>query len=79
MGSGSSADGVSAGDRIGRHQRSAVGRTDYLSDIDPDDWLALRSAITFAYQLFPATIMIVSPDYVNVMVLMPQAVGRTLV
>ena len=73
------ADGVSAGDRIGRHQRSAVGRTDYLSDIDPDDWLALRSAITFAYQLFPATIMIVSPDYVNVMVLMPQAVGRTLV
>ena len=73
------ADGVTAGDRIGRHQRSAVGRTDYLSRIDPDDWPALRSAITFAYQLFPATIIIVSPDYVNVMVLMPQAVGRTLV
>ena len=35
--------------------------------------------ITFAYQLFPATIMIMSPDYVNLMVLMPQAVGRTLV
>jgi hypothetical protein len=35
--------------------------------------------ITFAYQLFPATVMIMSPDYVNVMVLMPQAVGRTLV
>ena len=73
------ADGVTAGDCIGRHQRSAVGRTDYLAGIDPHDWGALRSAITFAYQLFPATIMIVSPDYVNVMVLMPQAVGRTLV
>jgi hypothetical protein len=35
--------------------------------------------ITFAYQLFPATILIMSPDYVNVMVLMPQSVGHTLV
>ena len=37
------------------------------------------AVITFAYQLFPATIIIMSPDYVNVMVLMPQAAGRTLV
>jgi glycine betaine catabolism A len=73
------ADGVSAGDRIGPHQRSAVGRADYLARIDPHDWPALRRVITFAYQLFPATIMIMSPDYVNLMVLMPQAVGRTLV
>ncbi len=73
------ADGITAADRIGIHQRSAVGRTDYLSRIDHHDWAALRAAITFAYQLFPATIMIMSPDYVNLMVLMPQAVGRTLV
>jgi phenylpropionate dioxygenase-like ring-hydroxylating dioxygenase large terminal subunit len=73
------ADGVTAGDRIGLHQRSAVGRADYLARIDPDDWAGLRSAITFAYQLFPATVIVVSPDYVNVMVLMPQAVDRTLV
>lgn len=72
-------DGITAADRIGIHQRSAVGRTDYLSRIDHHDWAALRAAITFAYQLFPATIMIMSPDYVNLMVLMPQAVGRTLV
>jgi hypothetical protein len=73
------ADGVTAGDRIGFHQRSAVGRADYLARIDPDDWAGLRSAITFAYQLFPATVIVVSPDYVNVMTLMPQAVDRTLV
>ena len=73
------ADGVTAGDMIGRHQRSAVGRAEYLAEVDPDDWAGLRSRITFAYQLFPATIIIMSPDYVNVMVLMPQAVGRTLV
>ena len=72
-------DGITVGDTIGIHQRSAVGRTDYLAEIDHDDWPALRAVITFAYQLFPATIMIMSPDYVNLMVLMPQAVGRTLV
>jgi phenylpropionate dioxygenase-like ring-hydroxylating dioxygenase large terminal subunit len=73
------ADGVTAGDRIGPHQRSAVGRAEYLARIAPDDWAGLRGAITFAYQLFPATVIVVSPDYVNVMVLMPQAVDRTLV
>jgi len=72
-------DGITVGDAIGIHQRSAVGRTDYLARIDHQDWAALRAAITFAYQLFPATIMIMSPDYVNLMVLMPQAVDRTLV
>jgi len=73
------ADGVTAADTLGQHQRSAVGRTDHLAAVDPDDWAALRGAITFAYQLFPATLLIMSPDYVNLMVLMPQAVGRTLV
>jgi phenylpropionate dioxygenase-like ring-hydroxylating dioxygenase large terminal subunit len=72
-------DGVTVGDRIGIHQRSAVGRTDYLARIDHEDWPALRAVITFAYQLFPATIIIMSPDYVNLMVLMPQSEGRTLV
>ena len=72
-------DGITVGDTIGRHQRSAVGRTDYLARIDHEDWPALRAVITFAYQLFPATIIIMSPDYVNLMVLMPQSVGRTLV
>jgi glycine betaine catabolism A len=72
-------DGITVGDRIGIHQRSAVGRTDYLAEIDHHDWPALRAVITFAYQLFPATIIIMSPDYVNLMVLMPQDVGRTLV
>ena len=73
------ADGITAADRLGDHQRSAVGRTDYLARIDHRDWTALRAAITFAYQLFPATIMIMSPDYVNLMVLMPHSVGGTLV
>jgi phenylpropionate dioxygenase-like ring-hydroxylating dioxygenase large terminal subunit len=73
------ADGITAADQIGPHQRSAVGRADYLAQVQEGDWPRLRSAITFAYQLFPATVIVVSPDYVNVMVLMPRAVDRTLV
>jgi Rieske 2Fe-2S family protein len=72
-------DGITVGDTIGVHQRSAVGRTDYLASVDHHDWAALRAVITFAYQLLPATIVIMSPDYVNLMVLMPQSEGRTLV
>jgi phenylpropionate dioxygenase-like ring-hydroxylating dioxygenase large terminal subunit len=72
-------DGVTAGDRVGPHQRSAVGRAAQLAELDRTDWAALRAAVTYAYQIFPSGILIVSPDYVNLMVLMPQAVDRTLV
>lgn len=73
------ADGITTADSLGSHQRSAVGRAALLERIDPDDWVQLRGAITFAYQLFPATVLVVSPDYVNLMVLMPRAHDRTLV
>jgi nitrite reductase/ring-hydroxylating ferredoxin subunit len=72
-------DGVTTGDRVGPHQRSAVGRAAAIAELDRSDWAALRSAVTYAYQIFPGGILIVSPDYVNLMVLMPQAVDRTLV
>ena len=72
-------DGITSGDHIGPHARSAVGRKEELDHVDLTDMEALRRVITFAYQLLPATIIIPSPDYVNVMVLMPQAHNRTLV
>lgn len=72
-------DGITAADQIGGHQRSAVGRAAELADIDMGDWPALRSAVTFAYSLFPAAELVVSPDYVNLMVMMPQSVDCTLV
>ena len=31
-------DGIAAADFIGPHQRAVVGRADYLSEIDRDDW-----------------------------------------
>ncbi len=72
-------DGISIADRLGVHQRSLVARSGYLDKVDTSDWAAVRAIMTYTYQLFPATILIMSPDYVNLMVLMPQSEGRTLV
>ncbi len=72
-------DGVSSGDQIGPHQRSLVCRAEELDGVDFTQMTELRRVGTFAYQLFPATVVVVSPDYINVMALWPQAHDRTLV
>ena len=72
-------DGVSSGDLIGPHQRSLVCRAEELDQVDFTDMAALRRVGTFAYQLFPATVVVISPDYINVMALWPQAHDRTMV
>jgi Rieske 2Fe-2S family protein len=72
-------DGVTSGDLIGPHQRSFVGRAAELEGVDLKDMVQLRRIGTFAYQLFPATVLVISPDYINVMTLWPQGHDRTLV
>ncbi len=72
-------DGVTTADTIGPHQRSAVGRDSEHEALSSSDWAVLRGAITYTYQMFPGTVLIVSPDYINLMVLMPQGVDRVLV
>jgi glycine betaine catabolism A len=73
------AESVTIGDRIGMHMRSGVGRSDYLAANETADFEQLRRAITYTYTAFPATTVIVSPDYVNILVAYPQSVDRTLV
>ena len=73
------ADSVTVGDMIGLHSRSAVGRVSFVEAAGEADLGALRKAVTYAYNTFPNTVIIASPDYVNVMTLMPKAHDRTLV
>jgi glycine betaine catabolism A len=71
-------DGITSADAIGPHQRALVGRAGAMPE-DMSDWAALRAVATYTYQLFPATVLVVSPDYINLMTLMPRAVDRVLV
>ena len=73
------ADSVTVGDMIGPHSRSAVGRASFVDAAGLSDLAALRGAVTYTYHVFPNTVIIASPDYVNVMVMMPKAADRTLV
>ncbi|WP_417321446.1 aromatic ring-hydroxylating oxygenase subunit alpha [Erythrobacter aureus] len=72
-------DGATSGDMIGPHARSAVGRLEDMESVDLTDMAALRRVVTYAYQMLPGALVIPSPDYINVMVMMPQAHDRTLV
>ena len=72
-------DGVTAGDMVGPHNRSAVGRLEDMAALDMEDMHAIRQTVTFAYQLLPATVIVPSPDYVNIMCLWPTAHNQTLV
>lgn len=73
------ADAISVGDRIGPHFRNAVGRLDFVRSADFNDFSALRQVVTYAYNIFPAAVVIASPDYINLMILYPQSVGETRV
>ena len=65
--------------RVGNKPQPGMG-------VFPPEWLestfmaaAVRRVLTYTYAFFPTSILIVSPDYINLLVVMPQTVGTCLV
>ncbi|MBQ0794888.1 aromatic ring-hydroxylating dioxygenase subunit alpha [Zhongshania sp.] len=64
---------------IGPHQRQCSGKANFDPAILNGQIDNLHKYITHAYLVFPNTIVVTSPYYISVMVLMPRGVGRTVV
>lgn len=64
-------------ERFGPHIRQISGRGKYTPELLEDPSLNIRSAVTIVYNLFPNTVVITSPYYISVMIIMPTATGRS--
>lgn len=73
------ADVVSVADRFGVHIRQTSGRGNFSPEVLDQPDINIRSYVTHAYNLFPNTVVITSPYYLSVMVIMPNAVGESMV
>ena len=66
-------------DVFGPHQRKTAGKVNYqpaMLDIDGEN---IHKTVTFAYQVFPNTVVITSPYYTSIMILMPVSERETVV
>lgn len=64
-------------ERFGPHIRQISGRGKYTPDILEKPDANIRSHVTIVYNLFPNTVVITSPYYISVMIMMPTASGKT--
>ncbi len=64
---------------IGHHQRQTSGKANFDPSMLQGDIDNLHKYVTHAYLVFPNTVVITSPYYFSVMILMPRAKDRTLV
>ena len=65
-------------DHVGRHVRSAIARqtTEEVLDLSVEEW-RIGDHVTFAYLLFPCTVLVIQPDFLTVLNFVPQAVDET--
>lgn len=67
-------------DAIGPHQRKVAGKIHYqpeILDASPDE--NIHKTVTFAYQIFPNAVLITSPYYTSLMIIMPISERETSV
>lgn len=72
-------DNLAVMDRLGPHQRSMLARQEF-SEVPhlPEAAWDGRLHCTFAYAIFPNTILVLSPDYTSVLTMYPSAADETL-
>jgi phenylpropionate dioxygenase-like ring-hydroxylating dioxygenase large terminal subunit len=65
---------------LGLHMRQISGKADFTPEsLDEEPGENIHKTVTHAYQVFPSTVIVTSPYYISVMLLMPRAVDRTVV
>jgi phenylpropionate dioxygenase-like ring-hydroxylating dioxygenase large terminal subunit len=66
-------------DYFGLHSRQISGKANYTPDLLDQPGLNIHSIVTHAYLGFPSTVVVTSPYYISVMIIMPTAVDRSRV
>ena len=72
-------DVVGVQERFGRHIRQTNGRGNFTPDVLQKPGTNIRKFITHAYNIFPNTVVITSPYYTSVMIIMPTSASTSSV
>lgn len=73
------ADVPNVTDRFGLHTRQISGKINFTPDMIDQGVKNIHGVVTHAYQVFPSTVVVTSPYYISVMIIMPAAPGRSKV
>ena len=66
--------------RMGDHLRQISGKAEFTpADLEGAGMKNIHKIVTHAYLVFPSTVIVTSPYYMSVMLIMPNAVGETTV
>ena len=66
-------------DVFGPHQRKTAGKVNYRPEMLDIEGENIHKTVTFAYQVFPNAVVITSPYYTSIMILMPVSERETVV
>ena len=66
-------------DLLGPHQRKTAGKINFQPEMVDEAGVNIHKTVTFAYQLFPNAVLITSPYYTSLMILMPVNERETIV
>jgi len=65
--------------RLGPHIRQISGKANFTPAMLDAAGENIHKTVTHAYQVFPSTVVVTSPYYTSILIIMPRAVDRTVV